>query len=49
MIILKSRREIERMKAASRIVAEVLEGLRSLVVPGVSTYDLDMYAAAAAR
>lgn len=45
MIILKSRREIERMKAASRIVAEVLEGLRTLVEPGISTFDLDRYAA----
>jgi len=49
VIILKSRREIERIKAASRIVAEVLEGLRSLVVPGISTYDLDRYAADAAH
>jgi len=49
VIVLKSRREIERMKAASRIVAEVLEGLRSLVVPGISTYELDRHAAAAAH
>ncbi|MDD2735769.1 MAG: type I methionyl aminopeptidase [Desulfuromonadaceae bacterium] len=49
MIILKSRREIERMKVASRIVAEVLEGLRSLVAPGISTYDLDRFAAAEAN
>lgn len=49
MIILKSRREIERMKVACRIVAEVLEGLRSLVAPGISTYDLDRYAAAEAN
>ena len=48
MIILKSRREIDRMKAASRIVAEVLDGLRSLVEPGISTFDLDRYAAAEA-
>ncbi len=48
MIILKSRREIDRMKAASRIVAEILEGLRSLVAPGISTFDLDRYAASEA-
>jgi len=47
VIVLKSRREIERMKTASRIVAEVLEGLRLLVVPGISTYELDRYAAVA--
>jgi methionyl aminopeptidase len=48
VIILKSRREIERMKVASRIVAEVLEGLQSLVAPGISTNDLDRFAAAEA-
>ena len=49
MLILKSRREIERMKAASRIVAEILEGLQTLVEPGISTYDLDRYAANEAK
>lgn len=49
MIVLKSRREIERMKAASKIVAEVLFGLRTLVEPGISTYDLDRFAAAEAQ
>jgi methionyl aminopeptidase len=49
VIVLKSPREIERMRVASRIVAEVLEGLRSLVKPGISTYELDRYAAAEAN
>lgn len=49
MIILKSLREINRMRAASRIVAEVLEGLRAIVAPGVSTYELDKFAAAEAN
>lgn len=44
MIILKSRREIDRMKVACEIVADVLEGVRTLVCPGVSTYDLDRFA-----
>lgn len=48
MIILKSRREIDRMKAACSIVAEVLEGLRSLVCPGVTTFDLERFASAEA-
>lgn len=48
MIVLKSRREIDRMKTASRIVAEVLNGLRSLVEPGITTYELDKFAAAEA-
>ncbi len=46
MIVLKSRREIDRMRVASSIVSEVLDGLRSLVSPGVTTYDLERYAVA---
>ncbi|MDD2365851.1 MAG: type I methionyl aminopeptidase [Desulfuromonadaceae bacterium] len=48
MIILKSRKEIERMRTACRIVAEVLEGLKSLVEPGISTYELELHASAEA-
>lgn len=48
MIILKSRQEIDRMRTASRIVAEILEGLRIMVSPGVTTYDLEQYASAEA-
>ena len=48
MIILKSRREIDRMRTASCIVAEVLEGLRSLVCPGVTTFELEQFASAEA-
>lgn len=48
MIILKSQREIDRMRVASGIVAEILDGLRSLVVPGATTYDLDAYASSQA-
>lgn len=48
MIVLKSQREIDRMRVACRIVAEVLEGLRTLVCPGATTYDLDRYASAEA-
>jgi len=48
VIILKSRREIERMRSACRIVAEVLEGLRGLVCPGVTTFELDQYASSEA-
>ncbi len=48
MIILKSSREIDRMRSASLIVAEILIGLRSLVVPGISTWDLDYFAASMA-
>lgn len=48
MIILKSRREIDRMRAASAIVAEILELLRGQVFPGVTTFELEKLAAAEA-
>ncbi|ABK98333.1 type I methionyl aminopeptidase [Pelobacter propionicus] len=41
MIVLKSLREIERMRVACRLVAEVLEMLKEAVRPGVSTCDLE--------
>lgn len=48
MIILKSLREIDRMRVASKIVAEVLDGLRSLVRPGTTTFELEQYASSEA-
>lgn len=41
MIILKTRREIETMRASNRIVAEILEHLCQMVKPGVTTGELD--------
>jgi methionyl aminopeptidase len=41
VIVLKSPREIERMRAAGRILADVKERLRALVRAGVSTLDID--------
>jgi len=49
VIILKSRREIDRMKVASSIVAEILDKLRLMVCPGVTTYDLDRFASSEAK
>lgn len=49
MIILKSRDEIDRMKVACSMVAEILCGLRELVKPGITTLELDQYAAAEAK
>lgn len=49
MIILKSPREIERMKVSCRIVAEVLALLRAQIVPGICTSDLEALAAAEAK
>ena len=41
MIIIKSQREIEKMKVAGRMTAEVMDHLAELVVPGAVTGDLD--------
>ena len=41
MIICRSQAEIERMRVANQLVAEVLAELESMVAPGVTTADLD--------
>ena len=41
MIIYKSDREIAKLAAAGRIAAEILDALRRLVAPGVTTKDLE--------
>lgn len=43
MIVCKSPDEIERMRAANQLVAEILERLQAMVAPGVSTADLDAF------
>src|SRR6185503_4116023 len=40
-IVCKSATEIEKMRRSGRIVREVLDHLRTLVAPGVSTMDLE--------
>ncbi len=44
MIVVKSSAELERMRCSGRMVAEVLETLRSKVAPGMTTLELDRYA-----
>ena len=44
MVILKSLQEIEKIRAACLVVADVLEGIRELVRPGVNTQTLDEFA-----
>ena len=44
MVELKSKREIEKMRAAGRIVAETLEKLKQQVKPGLKTQELDRLA-----
>jgi methionyl aminopeptidase len=41
MIIIKSPREIEQLKRSNAIVAEVFEKLKGMIVPGVTTKELD--------
>jgi len=41
MIVLKSREEIETMRRANRIVAQILAELKRMVRPGVSTGEID--------
>src|SRR5579885_2356771 len=40
-IVCKSAAEIEKMRRSGRIVRQVLDHLRSLVAPGVTTMDLE--------
>ncbi|MBI3950468.1 MAG: type I methionyl aminopeptidase [Acidobacteria bacterium] len=49
MIRLRTKKEIEKIGRAGRIVAEVLKDLREMVVPGVTTRELDRYAEAKIR
>jgi len=42
VILLKSARELDRMRQAGRVLAEVKDRLRALVRPGVSTRDIDV-------
>jgi methionyl aminopeptidase len=44
LIVLKTDEEIKRMAEACRIVAEVLEGMKKVVSPGVTTKQLDEFA-----
>jgi len=43
-IILKTAKEIEKLRAANQIVAEVLQELKDQLTPGISTADLDKLA-----
>jgi len=49
VIVCKSPVEIEKMREANQLVAQVLEDLAAMVAPGVSTADLDAAAEAKVR
>ncbi len=44
VIIIKSLREIEQLKKSNAIVAEIFQELRGVIVPGVTTKELDQMA-----
>ncbi|HMK65478.1 MAG TPA: type I methionyl aminopeptidase [Thermodesulfobacteriota bacterium] len=44
MILLKSPEEIEKIRAAGTMVAEILEEIRKRIMPGVTTQELDQLA-----
>src|SRR3989440_6140010 len=44
MIIGKSRKELEKMRAAGQLVGHVLQQLRAMVEPGVTTLEVDLAA-----
>jgi len=44
VITLKSRKELDLMRAAGKIVAEILDVLKERVIPGVTTRELDILA-----
>lgn len=46
VIIIKSQREIEQLKRSNAIVAEVLQELKGMIVPGRTTQELDRVAEA---
>ena len=45
MINIKSKTEIEKMKASGKIVAEVLREIEKNIFPGITTKELDRIAA----
>jgi len=49
MIVRKSKAEIEKMRRAGQVVADVHKELREIVKPGVSTLELDRVAEARVR
>ncbi len=44
MIHIKNVKEIDKMRKANRIIAELFEQMKKLIVPGVSTFELDKFA-----
>ncbi len=43
MIVLKSKREIEKMKEAGNILASVHKQLATMIKPGITTWQIDEF------
>ncbi len=43
MIIIKTDEEVEMMRIPAKVTAEIMRDLRDIIVPGVSTYDIDRF------
>ena len=41
MIIAKSQKDLDKMRAVGELIAEVREALRAMVAPGISTLELN--------
>ena len=49
MIVCRSKSEIERLRRVNQLVATILAELRRMVVPGVTTEEIDALAEAQVR
>ena len=43
MIVIKNKKAIEKMKTAGRLLAQILVEVKEIVIPGVSTLDIDSF------
>jgi methionyl aminopeptidase len=44
LIVLKSPEEIEKMEKAGSIVGEVLESIKGMIQPGITTKEIELFA-----
>ena len=49
MIVCRSQLEIEKLRRVNQLVARILAELRQMVVPGVTTKEIDMLAESLVR
>ena len=44
MITIKSKRELQGMQKSGRVLAAMFEGLREVIKPGISTWEIEEFA-----